>query len=89
MGADQRAGIRDLAQHRVEPVAAASRFDGVAPDEHDLHPPQLPGHLVGEVIVIDGRLGVLAGRRERYEQPCEAALRRIGAVPCGCACSPV
>ena len=80
MGADEHPRGCHVAQQRIEPVAAASAFDRVVPDQHDRHPPQLSCHFVSEIVVVDGRLGLHTGGRERCEQGREAALGRIGAV---------
>ena len=77
------AGARNLGQHRVEAMAAASTFDRVAPHQHGLHAPELRLDLVGEVVVPDRGLGRDAGASHRLEQRHEAARGRVGTVAGG------
>jgi hypothetical protein len=57
------AALCQLAQQRVESVAAAATLNGVAPDQHAVDAPQVGGHLVGEVVVIDGGLSATPAAR--------------------------
>ncbi len=83
MRADVDAGVRRLPQDVVEAIPAPSALDGIAPDEHPIQGSQLGSDFVGEIVVIDRRLGCDADGAEGVEQGREAALGGIGAITCG------
>jgi hypothetical protein len=70
-------------KHGVEPVAPPAAFDRVAPHQHGGHLVQLCRHLVGEVVVVDGRLGGDTGRLEGVEQRGESARGAVGRIARG------
>src|SRR5215469_18797023 len=77
MRADPRSARSDLAQQWVERLARLALVDWIDPDEDAIGAKQLLAHLVREVFVIDGWLGMDADGGELFENAVEAVVRRL------------
>ena len=67
MCADPWTARGDLSQQRIERSASLAAAQRIDPDEDTVHAEQLRPHLIGEVLVIDRRLGRDAERRQLLE----------------------
>ena len=73
MRADEHAACGHLAQHRVELTAVASAFNRVVPDQHAMHPQELPQDIAVEIVVIDRGL-------DRHASAADAMLTSLQVV---------
>jgi len=83
MRAHEDALLRDLPQHGIEPAPPPLAHDRVGPDEDAVDAAQLRGHLVGELVVVDGGLGRHARVAQGVEEGREPALPRIRSISRG------
>ena len=65
MRADEYAGLRNFAQHRIEHRPVAPPFIGIEPDEHCVDAHDLIAYLSTVIVVVERRLRVHTVRVQR------------------------
>jgi len=70
--ADPRSTRCYVTQHRVEHRSGLPFMDRINPHEHSINRQELFAHLVGDVVVIDRRLGINAKCCQLFEDAVKA-----------------
>src|SRR3954447_6877386 len=80
MGADPYAARCKLSQQRIKLGAVSAFMDGIDPHEDAVKLCELFAHGVGNIVLVDDRLGSDIGLRQRGEDGLETTGLRVSAA---------